>query len=438
MVIEDHKINHDLKLSYWMGVFRCCMTGFTQDFFTPFLLLLGGNSQQVGTMVFCNNIFPSIFQTASAEATVKMGSRIKVVSFFCLLQGLSLLAIVRLVFGGDVKPLTFIVPVVFFNIFGAFINPGWLSLLSDMVRPNRWGTYFGWRNRNLGFIIVASTIIAGIILYAMTSINKRFGFWIIFSIALVFGVFSWLSLRKIREPYLKFNEEDHFTFFEFIRQYRTSNFVRFTIFVAVVNFCVNLAAPYFPVLMLRDLKFNYLIFSLVNTLSSLTLFVMIHRWGRHADRVGNLKIIKLIAPLFCLSPLLWIINQNPVFLILVEMFSGFLWAGFNLCTSNFVLDSVTPAKRIRCASYFSLITGTGLATGAITGGYLIRFLPTLFRYKILTLFLISGILRLVVGLLLPRYIKEVRPTDEISNQRLLLSMLGISEIYYRNLHIKKK
>ena len=152
---------------------------------------------------------------------------------------------------------------------------------------------------------------------------------------------------------------------------------------------------------------------------------MIRRWGQHADRVGNVKVIKLISPLFCLSPLLWIINQNPVFLILVEMFSGFLWAGFNLCTSNFILDSVTPAKRTRCVAYFTLITGTGLAAGAITGGCLIRFLPTVFRYKILTLFLISGVLRLLVGLLLPRHIKEVRPVDGISSRQLLFSMLGI-------------
>ena len=379
-------------------------------------------------MVSCNNIFPSIFQTASAQATAKTGSRIKVVSLFSLLQGLSLLVIIWFVLDGPIKPMTFIIPVVFFSIFGAFINPGWASLLSDMVRPHRWGTYFGWRGRNMGLITVVSTIIAGLILYAMSGINKRQGFGIIFSIALVFGFLTWASLKKIKEPHLKFSEEDHFTFFEFIRRYRTSNFVRFTIFVAVVNFCVNLSAPYFAVLMLRDLKFNYLLFSLVTTLSALTLYVTMHRWGRHADRVGNVKVMKVIAPLFCLSPLLWIINQNPVFLILVEMFSGFLWGGFNLCTSNFILDAVTPAKRTRCMAYFTLITGTGLAAGAITGGFLIRFLPMLFRYKILTLFLISGILRLTVGLLLPRHIKEVRPVDKISSRRLLLNMLGIDKI----------
>jgi MFS family permease len=425
MPIEDHKINHDLRMSYRMGLCRCGMAGFTQDFFTPFLLLLGGTEGQIGIMVSYSNIFSSIFQAASPEAIARMRSRKKVVSLFCLLQVASLLFIIRQVFEGPVKPMAFIIPVVLFNIFGAFIVPGWMSLLSDMVRPRRWGTYFGWRNRNLGIMTIVSTIIAGLTLYAMTPINKRLGFCMIFSVALVFCVLSWLSLRALKEPHLKVSKEDHFTFFEFIRQYRTSNFVKFTMFVAAMNFCVNLAAPFFPVLMLRDLKFNYLLFAVVNTLSALTLYVTIHRWGRHADRVGNVKIIKVVSPLFCLSPLLWIINQNPVFLISVEMFSGFLWAGFNLSTSNFILDAVVPAKRSRCLAYFTLIGGIGVAAGALAGGCLIPFLPQIFRYKLLTLFLISGVLRLAVGLLMPRRIKEVRPVDGISGRKLLLSMAGI-------------
>jgi predicted Zn-dependent protease len=427
MSIEDHTINRDLKLSYWMGFFRCCMTGFTQDFFTPFLLLLGGTARQVGIMNSCNNFFPAILQTASAEATAQQGSRKKVVALCFLLQGLSLLAMVLLVLDRAVTPVAFIVPVVLFSAFGAFINPGWTSLLSDMVRPHRRGIYFGWRSRNLGFITVATTISAGLILYALSGINKRDGFLIIFSCALVCGVLSWLSLGKVDEPPLEFRKEDRFTFLAFIRQYRTSNFVRFTLFVAFMNFCVNLAAPYFAVLMLQDLKFNYLLFSLVNTVSLLTLYATIQRWGQQADRVGNLKVIRLVAPLLCCSPLCWIISRNPVFLIPVEMFSGFLWAGFNLCTSNFIMDAVTPAKRTRCMAYFTLINGIGLAAGAIIGGYLIHFLPPLFHYKILTLFLISGGLRIAAGLWLPRHIKEVRPVDGISNPQLFFSMLGISK-----------
>jgi len=425
MSIEDHKLNRDLKLSYWMGFFRCCMTGFTQDFFTPFLLLLGGTARQVGIMNSCNNFFPAVLQTASADAAAHQGSRKKVVALCILLQGLTLVAMIFVALDRKLAPVSFIVPVVLFSVFGTFINPGWISLLSDMVRPKRRGIYFGWRNRNLGFITVATTILAGLVLYAMSGINKRDGFLIIFSIALVCGVLSWLALRNVHEPPLEYRKEDHFTFLEFIRQYRTSNFVRFSLFVAAMNFCVNLAAPYFAVLMLQDLKFNYLLFSVVNTLSLLTLFATSQRWGQQADRVGNLRVLKLVAPLLCVSPFLWVIYRNPAFLILVEMFSGFVWAGFTLCSSNYIMDAVTPAKRTRCVAYFSLISGTGLAAGALTGGYLIRYLPPLFHYKILTLFLFSSMLRLAAGLWLPRHIKEVRTVEAISSRRLFLNMLGI-------------
>lgn len=425
MSIEDHKTNRSLKLSYWMGLSRCCMGGFTQDYFTPFLLLLGGTARHVAIMNSCSHIFSSVFQTASAEAVVQMRSRKKVALFFILWQGLALLAMALTALDPAVKPITFIVAVVLFNVFGTFINPGLTSLLSDLVLPTRRGAYFGWRSRNLGFVAVISTVIAGFILHAMGETGKRAGFFILFGVALVFGIMSWLFMRKVTEPPLEFRDDDHFTFFEFIRQYRTSNFVRFTLFVTCVNFAVNLAAPFFAVLMLQDLKFNYLLFSLVNTLLLLTLYATVRRWGCHADRVGNLKVMTLIAPLFCCSPFFWIINQNPVFLILVEMFSGFLWAGFNLCTSNFIMDAVKPEKRTRCVAYFTLMAGAGLAAGSMIGGHLIRFLPPLFYNKIFTLFLISGTLRLYVGLALPHLVKEVRPVVQISRGRLLLSVMGL-------------
>ena len=37
-----------LKISYYKGIFGCCMTGFTQEYFTPFLLHLAAAVTQIG------------------------------------------------------------------------------------------------------------------------------------------------------------------------------------------------------------------------------------------------------------------------------------------------------------------------------------------------------------------------------------------------------
>ena len=72
----------------------------------------------------------------------------------------------------------------------------------------------------------------------------------------------------------------------------------------------------------------------------------------------------------------------------------------------------------------------GIATfcGAVLGGYIVNFLPALFGYRLLSLFLIAGILRFCVAGLLFGKIKEVRSTEHISSRELFYSVVGLNPI----------
>jgi MFS family permease len=421
----DHRENTNLKTSYVKGLFAVCMTGFTQEYFIPFFLLIGGTTQQVGILNALSNLFSSLIQSLSADFTHKVQSRKNVISLFILCQTLTLAAMGFLSFLKWNLPLLFIVVAVLFSTFGAAVIPCWVSWLSDLVRSQRRGEYFGWRARNLGLATIGISLFTGLFLHHMADINLYLGFTIVFTAAFVVRFLSWLTLHKIQEPPLGYNKEDQFSFWDFLKRYKTSNFVKYVFFVSALNFSVNLSAPFFAPFMLHNLYFNYFIYTLVNTAAPLTVYLTIRRWGKHADIVGNIKVIKIISPLFGLIPLLWALNHHPVYLIIVEIFAGFLWAGFNLCTSNFIMDAVTPEKRTRCLSYFTLVNGIALFAGAMIGGELLSVLPPIFGHKILTLFIISGILRFLVGIFLPASIKEVRHVKSVSSQELLFSMIGV-------------
>jgi len=180
--------------------------------------------------------------------------------------------------------------------------------------------------------------------------------------------------------------------------------------------------------MLKDLHFSYMLYTVITITATLMVYIMISRWGRHADRIGNLKIIKFTSPLIGVIPLLWIFNRNPAFLFFAQVFSGFLWAGFNLCTTNFIYDAVIPEKRTRCISYFNVLNGLALCAGALLGGFLLQRLPALFGYKILTLFLISSVLRIMVGIFMPLKLEEVRPVEKVNSNELFFSMIGIKPL----------
>ena len=423
-----NKKKESLKVSVAEGVFASAMTGFTQDYFAPFLLILGGTVQQIGLLSALPNLSASLVQLKSAALVNWLGSRKRMINISVFLQAMALLPMIILAFYGVKEPFFFIGLVVLFTCFGALASPAWSSLMSDLVEPAERGRYFGWRNKILGFAAVLAGFIAGFILYAMrkTDIFRAFAF--LFAAAFVWRVISWYNLRKMYEPPLHNKGDNYFTLFQFLKRLKKSNFAKFVVFSALMSFSVNIASPFFAVLMLKDLKFNYLLYTMVVLAATLAMHAAIARWGRHADRTGNLKVIKITASLVGFIPLLWIISQNPFYLIGTQIFSGFIWAGFNICTSNFIYDAVSPEKRTRCIAYFNTLNGGALCLGAVLGGFLLPFLPPLFGYKILTLFVISSLLRIIIGLLLPRKLKEVRAVEPINSEQLFFSMVGIRPI----------
>lgn len=429
---ELHQISDlkkkSLKISFMKGLFGCCMAGLTQEYFTPFLLFLGAGANHVGILSAATNFFASTIQFFSAEMVNKLRSRKKMIGLFVLLQAGILFLIPLLVLGRGGNYWVFISLAVLFASFGAVFIPAWLSFLSDLVDEGRRGDYFGWRGRNMGLVALGAMLVAGVILHLTEKVNVAFGFVMIFVLAGVCRLISFAFLGRMYEPPLICREEDSFTFIRFIRRLKESNFAKFVLFVALMNFSVNLAAPFFAVLMIRDLSFNYMTYTGIIMAAPLMVFLSVHRWGRHADIVGNLKVIRFTAVFIPFIPILWVLNQHPLFLILVEMASGFFWAGFNLCAVNFIYDAVSPQKRTRCIAYFNVVNGLALSCGALLGGYIVGHLPPFIGFKILTLFLISATLRLCAAVILPPFLKEVRPVTSVKSSALFFSLIGMRPI----------
>lgn len=428
VVSKDGQAAKSLYFSFWDGVFANGMIGFTQDYFIPFALLLGASSKVVGVLNSLQNFAASVIQLVSPELTARFKSRRKIINIFVLLQAIALLPMAFLAVSCKAPIHFFIGCVVFFASCGALSLPAWQSLMSDLVVEKERGRYFGWRNRALGLISVAGGLVAGFILQKMKQVNICYGFAIVFIMAFLFRLACWYFLTRMHEPPLQHNRQDQFSLVMFWKRLRESNFAKFVLFVSLMNFSVNLASPFFAVLMLRELNFSYWLYASITVTATLTVCLMSSRWGRHADRVGNLRILKFTAPLIGVIPLLWIFSRNPVFLFLAQIFSGFAWAGFNLCVMNFVFDAVTPEKRTRCAAYLNAFNGMALGLGALTGGFLVGWLPGLLGSKILALLLVSSLLRIAVSLSMPYLLREVRPVEPIGPVSLFLSITGIGVI----------
>lgn len=430
---DSKKIQASLDVSWKEGIAASVMLGATDHYFIPFGIFLAFTTPQIALLSALPTLGASIFQLYSVAIVrrVGRGSRLKFLVAASAAQGFLLFpaACLALIPRWPLRIAALVFLVTAFRIFGNWIGTAWGSLVSDYLAPNKRGHYIGWRSQVTGIASLAGVFFGGIWLFLTHQSYPGLGFFILFVIAALFRFISSRLMAKMTDLPLSHMPENDFTFLMFIRRFRESNFVKFVLYVAVYTLAVYIASPFFSVYMLRDLRWGYLDYTVMNVAATVASLVGFPIWGRHADVVGNAQMLRITSFLISFIPFLWIVSDRLVFLVWVQVFAGFLWGGFNLCVTNYIFDAVSPEKRVRCLGYFHLIHGVALFAGTSLGGWLADRLPPIQGHSMLTLFLISGLARLAAHFIFSAQFREVRESARrVPSVRLFFSVVGIDPL----------
>lgn len=420
------KVRESLRSSVKDGVFAAVMSGITDHYATPLALFLGATVQQIGLISALPNLFSSLSQFFAVRVVYWVGGRLRLLVRLVFSQASLILCIGFLPWLHIPNRVQlFLGLLILAALCGGLAGPAWGSLMSDYIPASKRGRYFGWRNRLVGAVTVGSIIGSGFILNWFQEISYSAGFCILFSLAALGRYMSAHFISRMDEPPHRTDPASDFTFRMFVARFRESNFLKFVVFTAGLNFATYLSAPFFAVFMLRDLQLDYLTYMALQVCSSLTSLIALPLWGKHADLVGNVRILRLSSFFAALIPGFWLVSHHPAYLMLVQIWGGFAWSGVTLSSGNFIYDAVTPQKRVRCIAYFNVINGAAIFLGSSLGGFFGSRLPPLFGYTLLSLFTLSCFCRLSLYLLLSRSFREVRTTHEVSIQELFFSVVGI-------------
>lgn len=320
-----------------------------------------------------------------------------------------------------------------YRIIGGLMGPAWGSLMSEYLPPERRGDYFSRRSQLIGLFGMLATALAGLLLDGLkAAASASFAFAVLFSAPAIARLYSCRPMALMAPMPEPPESAAQWSWRGFLERVRASAVARFVVYVAAMTFATQLCSSYFSVHMLRDLGFGYSQYMSVHMGSSLAGFLAFPIWGRHADRAGNARVLRLTGLLTPVIPLLWLVAERPAALFAVELSSGFLWSGFNLCATNYLYELAPPAKRVRALGYFNLINGTAMFVGASLGGCLSTRLPALGGHALHSLFLLSAAARFAADALLSRGFREVRSSHErLSSAELFFSVVGLRPILGR-------
>lgn len=430
-----------LRYSVRDGIWDAIKLGAGETFLGPFGIFLKASTIQIGLLATLPQLFGALMQWASALAMDRLRDRRALVTASAAVQALILLPIGLLPFvpaEGDMLVTALLLLVTAYHGTTGVITPVWNSLIGDLVPSENRGRFFGNRNRLTGMSAFLALVPAGLMLHFFQQQGQAgVGFLLIFLVALFARLNSVYWLSRHANPAFHIAREELFTFAQFLRRSPKSNFAKFVFFIGAINFAVAISSPYFALYMLRDLGFSYFEFTAVTSVSTVTQFLTFRYWGKISDQFGNKKILNLCGWGIGIVPMLWLLSHHIAYLMAIQVYGGFIWAGFNLASANFIFDAVSPPKRARCVAYRGLVNGVCVLAGSLAGGFVAGRLPAVITvgrwtwspdFILPVIFLLSGLIRVGAAAFFLRMFREVRAVEPIRHRDLIYRVSHLKPI----------
>jgi len=441
------KIEEAKRVSIREGGFYSITSNMGAAYFTPFALLLRATATQIGILNAIMHLIPSLLQLQTSRLIEKYSRKkivLRSIAFQTMLWIPMILVGVLFYFGVPyMVPLLILLVGMYFG-FNGVAHIAWFSWMGSLVGKHERGKYFSRRNRVIYTVSIIAIISGALILEFFKRkgiiqgnelLYTLIGFSVLFFIAFLARSWTVHLFRKQYDPKISVRKKDYFSFRDFLKSISKTAVGRFALFRGFMSIALGIASPFYAVYMLRDLGFSYVWFVAIVVSTMLFNILFLPLQGKISDKFGNIRLMRICAHLFFLIPLFWYLSsfiQNDLavklFLIFApSMISGFTVSGYMLATENYLLDAVKPRKRSYATTYVNLIVGFSIFIGALIGSG-IAWLELEFMNPILLIFLVSAVLRFLVGFLGISHLSEVRSVGTFKNGFLIREFKPAKEI----------
>jgi len=361
------------RLLWWDGLTSNISESFVTNFVNPFALALGATNTQIGLLSALANLTSALALFPGARLVERTGHR----KWIVVLTGGGASRLLLLVIGlaplflhGQGAIYAFITLIALRAFSGQLGYPAWSALVADLVPASIRGRYFSARNIALAAAALIFTPLAG---WLADAFGVPRGYQISFFTAGLIGFISTVIFAHIPEP-----RQSHVT-----ARVKTPGdglwatlqgnprFAAFTAVAFLWNLALMIAGPFFSVYLVRNLGASPTQIGLVAAVNSAGNLFGQRIWGRLNDHHGAAWVMRLTGFLIPAIPLLWSFAPNPWYLLPVETFSGFVWAGYNLANFNLLLGLAPADKRPRFTAIYQVSVFSAAFVGPLLGSALV-------------------------------------------------------------------
>ena len=395
-------IRRNLRWFWFDGVFAQASEVILTNYLSLFVLALGATAAQIGLINALSNFSAAALLLPGAALVERWGHRKRLVVFSGGGVGRIVILMLALLPFGFSGPAAVTIAIGLAAIRSAFVNlslPAWVSLTADIV-PLQWrGRYLSARNMAMTVIGIVMIYSAGLLI---TRIGGLAGYQTVLGLAFAIGLVSTFSFNHLEEspaparPASARGPQE--SAWQILREH--PNFLAFSATAALWNFSLNIAGPFFNPYLIEGLKADAGTVGVLSVITSLTAVVGQRVFGRLVDRWKPRRVQLICGLLIPVLPVAWVLVRSPWHVVPINLASGFLWAGYELASFNFLLRLIPEGRRERYSAVYQIVVTLALAAGAALGGLVVT------RFGYMAIFVLSGIGRLAAALLFARLVRQ--------------------------------
>jgi MFS family permease len=412
-----------MRLSVWDGVLFALGVGFGETYFLAEAVRLGASLTQIALVVSLPVGAGAAGALLSLQILRRATRRRPIVVTAAIAQATTVLALVAGEVTGTLTPVSLIVALCLYQVFGQAAGTAWSSWFGDLVPDEMRGRYFAKRQRWVHLSTCAGLIAAGGVLALVEPrIGVRgggLGFAIIFGIAASLRLTSSALLAATPEPPFR-GLSGRERLLQFLQTTRGRGAARLLMLGGSMQCAVYLGAAFFTPFMLRELSFSYLEYTGAMVTVVVFKFVMLPAWGRTVDAHGARSVYPAAAFLVAIVPLPWLWTTGLFWVVVAQAMSGFSWAGHEISALTLMLESSSRKTRAQVFAIQSVVNGAAVLLGSLGGALIVGLGGANYRLA----FSASALGRLVVAVAAARLLPGLPGRPASGRREILLRVVG--------------
>ncbi len=378
-------------------------TGIYGNFTGAFAVRLGATTLQMALFGAFTELLTALSGLAAPAMVALLGGRKKSVAITVAVSSLPWLLVASVPFLAPALRIWVLIPSTAIAVALLVVSdPMWGSWMADLVPQYRRGVFLGARGSLVTLVSIAVGMTGAAVLDKLHG-GVLWGFTIMFLIAASMRIISAILFMSVVDPRphlrISFGMMPKARF----KTLGTTPLGRYHTFVLFFHVAAGLAGPFFTLYLLRSLHISYLTFVGLGAASSLAAAITMPFWGKLADVKGNLFVLAVSAASISAWPFFLLVSPNLSYLFAIHVAVGILTAGWGLSLYNFVIEKSDDENRPAEVGFFHAMASLGVFVGTLIGGLVASRLPAFNGNQFLTMFLLSGVFRIVsTAVLIPR------------------------------------